>query len=168
LAFQRLPLGCFDPGLAFLPYVGLWISAFFPLALSIAISAGWREPLLTLALYGVLEVIRTMLWNLLFRRDHRNVAARHYRLRSVLDWLWGPIGLLLGWGRYFPSFIIAAFYLPLSRPPRGNKIIRLLTEGRLLEARALLQELAGMQLSIGIVEELILPTLRAIEIARNY
>jgi predicted PurR-regulated permease PerM len=27
--------------LRFLPYVGLWISAFFPLALSIAISAGW-------------------------------------------------------------------------------------------------------------------------------
>jgi hypothetical protein len=34
--------------LRFLPYVGLWISAFFPLALSIAISAGWKEPLLTL------------------------------------------------------------------------------------------------------------------------
>jgi predicted PurR-regulated permease PerM len=43
--------------LRFLPYVGLWISAFFPVVLSIAISAGWREPLLTLALYGALEVI---------------------------------------------------------------------------------------------------------------
>ena len=43
--------------LRFLPYVGLWISAFFPVILSIAISAGWREPVLTLALYGVLEVI---------------------------------------------------------------------------------------------------------------
>jgi predicted PurR-regulated permease PerM len=41
--------------LRFLPYVGLWISAFFPVVLSIAISADWREPLLTLALYGVLE-----------------------------------------------------------------------------------------------------------------
>src|SRR6202790_5657809 len=43
--------------LRFLPYVGLWISAFFPLGLSIAISAGWKEPLLTLALYGFLEVL---------------------------------------------------------------------------------------------------------------
>jgi predicted PurR-regulated permease PerM len=42
--------------LRFLPYVGLWISAFFPLALSIAISTSWKEPLLTLALYGFLEV----------------------------------------------------------------------------------------------------------------
>jgi hypothetical protein len=37
--------------------VGPWISAFFQLALSIAISAGWREPLLTLTLYGFLEVL---------------------------------------------------------------------------------------------------------------
>src|SRR5271165_4139342 len=42
--------------LRFLPYVGLWISAFFPLILSIAISTSWKEPILTLALYGFLEV----------------------------------------------------------------------------------------------------------------
>jgi predicted PurR-regulated permease PerM len=30
--------------LRFLPYVGLWISAFFPLILSIAISTSWKEP----------------------------------------------------------------------------------------------------------------------------
>jgi len=32
------------------------ISAFFPLLLSIAISTSWKEPILTLALYGSLEV----------------------------------------------------------------------------------------------------------------
>jgi len=42
--------------LRFLPYVGLWISAFFPLLLSVAISTSWKEPILTLALYGSLEV----------------------------------------------------------------------------------------------------------------
>ena len=41
--------------LRFLPYVGLWISAFFPLLLSIAISSSWKEPMLTLALYGSLD-----------------------------------------------------------------------------------------------------------------
>jgi hypothetical protein len=52
-----------------------------------------------------------------------------------------------------------------AEPPTSaeTKLIRFLTEGRLSEARALLQELAAMQLSIQIVEELILPTLRAIE-----
>ena len=42
--------------LRFLPYVGLWISAFFPLVLSIAISASWTQPILTVLLYGILEV----------------------------------------------------------------------------------------------------------------
>src|SRR5260370_37153267 len=42
--------------LRFLPYVGLWLSAFFPLVLSVAISSDWKAPLFTLALYGFLEV----------------------------------------------------------------------------------------------------------------
>lgn len=42
--------------LRFLPYVGLWISAFFPLVLSVAISSDWTTPLFTFALYGFLEV----------------------------------------------------------------------------------------------------------------
>ena len=88
-------------------------------------------------------------------------------------WLWGPIGLLLATpltaclvvlGRYFPAFYICSVLLAAEPPTSAEtKLIRFLTESRLPEARALLQELAGMQLSIGIVEELILPTLRAIE-----
>jgi hypothetical protein len=42
--------------LRFLPYVGLWISAFFPLILSFAISTDWKAPLFTFSLYGFLEV----------------------------------------------------------------------------------------------------------------
>jgi hypothetical protein len=88
-------------------------------------------------------------------------------------WLWGPIGLLLATpltaclvvlGRYFPAFNICSVLLA-AEPPSSleTKFILLLTENRLPEAKALLQELGGMQLSVGIAEELILPTLRAIE-----
>jgi predicted PurR-regulated permease PerM len=42
--------------LRFLPYVGIWISAFFPLLLSIAISTSWKEPSLTFLLYASLEL----------------------------------------------------------------------------------------------------------------
>jgi hypothetical protein len=67
-------------------------------------------------------------------------------------------------GRYFPAFYICSVLLAAEPPTSAEtKLIRFLTEGRLPEARALLQELAAMQLSIQIVEELILPTLRAIE-----
>jgi AI-2E family transporter len=160
--------------LRFLPYVGLWISAFFPLALSIAISAGWREPLLTLALYGVLEVVTNNVVEPFVLGGSTGMSPLAIIVSALFwTWLWGPIGLLLATpltaclvvlGRYFPAFYICSVLLAAEPPTSAEtKLIRLLTEGRLPEARALLQELAGMQLSIGIVEELILPTLRAIE-----
>ena len=67
-------------------------------------------------------------------------------------------------GRYFPAFHICSVLLA-AKPPTSaeTKLIRLLTEDRLPEAKALLQEVGGMQLSVGIAEELILPALRAIE-----
>ena len=160
--------------LRFLPYVGLWISAFFPVALSIAISAGWREPLLTLALYGVLEVITNNVVEPFVLGGSTGMSPLAIIVSALFwTWLWGPIGLLLATpltaclvvlGRYFPAFYICSVLLAAEPPtPAETKLIRFLTEGRLPEARALLQELAAMQLSIEIVEELILPTLRAIE-----
>jgi hypothetical protein len=66
-------------------------------------------------------------------------------------------------GHYFPSFHICSVLLAAEPPTSSEtKFIRLLTEDRLPEAKALLQELGEMQLSVGITEELILPTLRAI------
>jgi predicted PurR-regulated permease PerM len=160
--------------LRFLPYVGLWISAFFPVVLSIAISAGWREPLLTLALYGVLEVITNNVVEPFVLGGSTGMSPLAIIVSALFwTWLWGPIGLLLATpltaclvvlGRYFPAFYICSVLLAAEPPTSAEtKLIRFLTEGRLPEARALLQELAAMQLSIQIVEELILPTLRAIE-----
>ena len=160
--------------LRFLPYVGLWISAFFPLALSIAISTSWKEPILTLALYGFLEVFTNNVVEPFVLGGSTGMSPLAIIVSALFwTWLWGPIGLLLATpltaclvvlGRYFPAFHICSVLLA-AKPPTSaeTKFIRLLTEGRLPEARALLQELGGMQLSVGIVEELILPTLRAIE-----
>src|ERR1700731_2817295 len=160
--------------LRFLPYIGIWISAFFPLALSIAISAGWREPLLTLALYGFLEVLTNNVVEPFVLGGSTGMSPLAIIVSALFwTWLWGPIGLLLATpltaclvvlGRYFPAFHICSVLLAAEPPSSSEtKFIRLLTESRLPEAKALLQELGGMQLSIGIDEELILPTLRAIE-----
>ncbi len=160
--------------LRFLPYVGLWISAFFPVALSIAISAGWKEPLLTLALYGFLEVVTNNVVEPFVLGGSTGMSPLAIIVSALFwTWLWGPIGLLLATpltaclvvlGRYFPAFHVCSVLLAAEPPTSAEtKFIRLLTESRLPEARALLQEFGGMQLSIGTVEELILPTLRAIE-----
>src|SRR5260370_1078736 len=58
---------------------------------------------------------------------------------------------------------IATTNLAVDGSSLETKFILLLTENRLSEAKALLQALGGMQLSVGIAEGLILPTLRAIE-----
>src|SRR5258708_9453025 len=88
-------------------------------------------------------------------------------------WLWGPIGLLIATpvadclvllGRYLPALNICSVFLGAEPPSSSEtKFILLLTENRLLEAKALLQDLGGMQLSVRVAEELILPTLRAVE-----
>ncbi|MGA8654718.1 MAG: AI-2E family transporter [Chthoniobacterales bacterium] len=160
--------------LRFLPYVGLWISAFFPLALSIAISTSWKEPILTLALYGFLEVFTNNVVEPFVLGGSTGMSPLAIIVSAIFwTWLWGPIGLLLATplsaclvvlGRYFPAFHICSVLLAAEPPTSSEtKFIRLLTESCLPEAKALLQELGGMELSVGIAEELILPTLRAIE-----
>ena len=160
--------------LRFLPYVGLWISAFFPLVLSIAISTTWKEPILTLALYGFLEVFTNNVVEPFVLGGSTGMSPLAVIVSAVFwTWVWGPIGLLLATplsaclvvlGRYFPAFHICSVLLA-AEPPTSSEtnFIRLLTEGRLSEAKALLQALVGMQLSVDVAEELILPTLRAVE-----
>jgi predicted PurR-regulated permease PerM len=160
--------------LRFLPYVGLWISAFFPLLLSIAISTSWREPILTLALYASLEVFTNNFVEPFVLGGSTGMSPLAIIVSALFwTWLWGPVGLLLATpltaclvvlGRYFPAFNICSVLLAAEPPSSSEtKFILLLTENRLLEAKALLLDLGGMQLSVGIAEELILPTLRAIE-----
>jgi predicted PurR-regulated permease PerM len=160
--------------LRFLPYVGLWISAFFPLLLSIAISTSWREPILTLALYGSLELLTNNLVEPFVLGGSTGMSPLAIIVSALFwTWLWGPIGLLIATpltaclvvlGRYFPAFHLCSVLLAAEPPSSSEtRFILLLTENRLPEAKALLQEVSGMQLSVGIAEELILPTLRAIE-----
>jgi AI-2E family transporter len=88
-------------------------------------------------------------------------------------WLWGPVGLLLATpltaclvalGRYFPAFYPWSV-LFAAQPPTSSerRLILLLTEGRLPEAKALMHESTGMQLSVRTAEELLVPVVRAIE-----
>jgi predicted PurR-regulated permease PerM len=160
--------------LRFLPYVGLWISAFFPLLLSIAISTSWKEPMMTLALYGSLEVFTNNFVEPFVLGGSTGMSPLAIIISALFwTWIWGPIGLLLATplsaglvvlGRYFPAFHFCSVLLAAEPPSSSEtRFILLLTENRLPEAKAFLQELSGMQLSVGIAEELILPTLRVIE-----
>ena len=88
----------------------------------------------------------------------------------------GPVGLLLATpltaclvvlGLYFPAFHFWSVLLA-SDPPTTTEanLIRLLTENRLPEAKALVHESTGMILSTATAENLIVPTIRMIENSR--
>jgi predicted PurR-regulated permease PerM len=160
--------------LRFLPYVGLWISAFFPLALSIAISTTWTPPILTLLLYIVLEVFTNNVVEPVVLGGSTGMSPLAVIVSALFwTWIWGPVGLLLATpvtaclvvlGRYFPAFYPYSVMLAADPPTSSEtKLIRLLTENRLSEARALLNETAAMQLSTKAAEELLVPTVRTIE-----
>ena len=160
--------------LRFLPYVGLWISAFFPLALSIAISTSWKEPALTFLLYGALELFTNNVVEPIVLGGSTGVSSLAVIVSALFwTWLWGPVGLLLATpltaclvvlGLYFPAFHFWSVLLASDPPTTAEaNLIRLLTESRLSEAKAMVHESTGMVLSTATAENLIVPTIRMIE-----
>ncbi|MBI2203709.1 MAG: AI-2E family transporter [Candidatus Rokubacteria bacterium] len=82
--------------LRFIPYVGGWTAALLPITLSLAVFEGWREPLMVIALFVVVEplfflVIEPLVYG------HRVGVSEFGLLVAVAfwTWLWGPIGLFL-------------------------------------------------------------------------
>lgn len=160
--------------LRFLPYVGLWISAFFPLILSVAISSDWKAPLFTLALYAFLEVTTNNFVEPIVLGGSTGISPLAVIISALFwTWLWGPIGLLVATplaaclvvlGRYFSGFHYCSVLLAADPPTSSEtKLLRLLTENRTLEAKRLIHELDGQQLSVKLAEELLVPAIRAIE-----
>jgi predicted PurR-regulated permease PerM len=160
--------------LRFLPYVGLWISAFFPLVLSIAISSDWKAPLFTLALYAFLEIGTNNFVEPIVLGGSTGISPLAVIISALFwTWLWGPIGLLVATplaaclvvlGRYFSAFHFCSILLAADPPTSSEtELLRLLTENRTLEAKRLTHELAGQQPSVKLAEELLVPVIRAIE-----
>jgi hypothetical protein len=67
-------------------------------------------------------------------------------------------------GRYFSAFHFCSVLLAADPPTSSEtKLLRLLTENRTLEAKRLIHELDGQQLSFKLAEDLLIPAIRAIE-----
>ena len=82
--------------LRFVPYIGAFIAAAFPLALAVAVDPGWSMLLWTLALFLVVEpvvghVVEPMVYG------HSTGLSPVAVVASATFWtaLWGPIGLVL-------------------------------------------------------------------------
>lgn len=88
--------GVFAALLRYIPYVGIWIAAAFPLVLSLAVSKGWTMPALTLSLFIALEIVCANLLEPLVYGSSTGVSSVALILAAVFwTWVWGPAGLVL-------------------------------------------------------------------------
>jgi len=82
--------------LRFIPYVGPWIAAAFPIVLSLAISDGWMAPLLTISLYIVIELMSNNVMEPWLYGSSTGVTPIALIVAALFwTWLWGPVGLVL-------------------------------------------------------------------------
>lgn len=82
--------------LRFIPYVGPWIGAVFPILLSLAVSPDWLVPLLTTGLFIVLELISNNVMEPWLYGSSTGVTPIAVIVAALVwTWLWGPVGLVL-------------------------------------------------------------------------
>ena len=98
--FDRYPkcysLGMFAAILRFVPYIGSWIAAIIPIAISFIITDTWSVPLLTISFFIILEIITAYVVEPFYYGGGTGVSSFALILAAIFwTWLWGPIGLLL-------------------------------------------------------------------------
>jgi predicted PurR-regulated permease PerM len=82
--------------LRFVPYIGAFISAIFPLILAAAVGSGWEMLLLTIVLFVVLELLASqVLEPVIFGHSSGLSPVAIIVAASFWTWLWGPVGLVL-------------------------------------------------------------------------
>ena len=82
--------------LRFLPYIGPWIAAAFPIALSFAISTSWTLSLYTIGVFIVLELISNNLIEPWLYGKNTGLSPVAVLVAAIFwTWMWGTVGLIL-------------------------------------------------------------------------
>lgn len=107
--------------LRFIPYLGPWIAAAFPIILSLASSPGWMAPLLTITLFIMLELISNNVMEPWLYGSSTGVTPIALIVAALVwTWLWGPVGLVMAtpltvclvvMGRHIPKLAFLSILL---------------------------------------------------------
>jgi predicted PurR-regulated permease PerM len=88
--------GILAAALRFVPYIGVFIAAAFPLALAAAVDPGWTTLIWTAALFLTVELIVGQVLEPWLYGHSTGVSPVAVVVAAMFwTWLWGPIGLLL-------------------------------------------------------------------------
>ncbi|MGH7851955.1 MAG: AI-2E family transporter, partial [Candidatus Binatia bacterium] len=82
--------------LRFIPYIGPWLAAIMPTALSLAYFPGWITPLIVVGAFVLLELTTNLLLEPLLYGESAGVSEIAILVMAAFwTWLWGPVGLVL-------------------------------------------------------------------------
>lgn len=161
--------------LRFIPYVGPWIAAGIPIALSLAVSPGWIMPLLTIGLFVVLELLSNNIMEPWLYGSSTGVSPIALIFAAVCwTWLWGPVGLVLStpmtvclvvMGRHIPrlSFLSIVLSDEDALTPAEDCYYRLLTVGEQDELELVEAYLKAHSLT-ALYDSVLVPVITAVEI----
>ena len=161
--------------LRYIPYVGPWIGAAIPVALSLAVAPGWLTPLLTLGLFVALELLSNNVLEPWLYGSSTGVSPIALILAAVgWAWLWGPVGLVLATpmtvclvvlGRHIPrlSLLSVALGDQEALTPAEDCYYRLLTVGDADEMDLVEDYLKSHSLT-ALYDSVLIPVLSAVEI----
>jgi predicted PurR-regulated permease PerM len=117
--------GALTMALRFVPYIGIWVAAALPVALSFAIFDHWSQPAMVAALFVGLEGVSYLVLEPWLYGSRTGVSPIALLVAAAFwTWLWGPIGLLLAipmtvclvvMGKYIPQ--LAFLYTLLGDQP---------------------------------------------------
>jgi predicted PurR-regulated permease PerM len=161
--------GLFAGMLRFIPYIGPTVGALMPIALSMAVFAGWLKPLLVGGLFVLLEIAtNALLEPLLYGRGAGVSQVAILMSIAFWAWLWGPVGLLLATpltvclgvlGKYVPSLSFLEVLLSDEPVTELNRYYQRLVAQDQDGAIEIVEELLETQTLLEVYEDVLIPAL---------
>ena len=160
--------------LRFLPYIGAWIAAALPLALAIAIFETWTQPLLTVGLFVVVELIVSNVVEPWLYGASTEISPLAVVVSALFwTWLWGGVGLVLATpltvclavaGKYLPGLAFLDLLMgdkPTIAP--GDRLYQRLLALNEEETSEIVERHIREQSALSAFDDAVIPALRSIE-----
>jgi len=167
--------GALSMTLRFVPYIGIWVAATLPIALSFAIFDHWSQPAMVAGLFLGLEAVSYLVLEPWLYGSRTGVSPIALLVAAAFwTWLWGPIGLLLAipitvclvvMGKYIPQ--LAFLYTLLGDQPvlaPHERLYQRLLASNHDDADDLLDDAARHASRVEVCDTVVLPALQLAEI----
>ncbi len=162
----------------FVPFVGAWMAALLPTALSLVVFDNWGTSIAIAGMYIVLELIANNVLEPWLYGASTGLSSIGIILSAFFwTWLWGGVGLVLAtpltvcltaWGRYVPQLNFLNILLS-DQPalPPGHKVYQRLLAFDFDEASNVVEDYQKTHDPIAVGDEVLLATLQLVEQDRH-